>query len=129
MKKGIICFFLILAIGFMSNFTISSAAATPQDTVVTAITSLHEETFLPWNGGGPRKFYLDCIYESLIYLVARVIRIVFRPEYHFSTSYIHSSDKTSLLLEAQKGLVSLIISTPKDVQRPLARFEPPTMIA
>lgn len=33
-----------------------------------AMSSLHEETFLPWQGGGGRKFYLDTIYEYLTYL-------------------------------------------------------------
>ena len=40
----------------------------PAGTVTIAMSSLHEETFLPWNGGGPRKYYLDPIYEYLVYL-------------------------------------------------------------
>ena len=44
------------------------AKAAPTGTVNVAISTLHEETFLPWNGGGPRKFYLDTIYEYLLYL-------------------------------------------------------------
>ena len=46
----------------------AKAAPVPTGTVVIAMSSLHEETFLPWNGGGPRKYYLDPIYEYLIYL-------------------------------------------------------------
>lgn len=38
------------------------------DTLRVAMSTLHEETFLPWGGGGGRKFYLDTIYEYLCYL-------------------------------------------------------------
>ncbi len=38
------------------------------DELVVAMSTLHEETFLPWLGGGGRKFYLDTIYEYLTYL-------------------------------------------------------------
>jgi len=41
----------------------AQSAPVPADTVVIGMSSLHEETFLPWNGGGPRKYYLDPIYE------------------------------------------------------------------
>lgn len=40
----------------------------PDDTLVVAMSTLHEETFLPWLGGGGRKYYLDTIYEYLTYL-------------------------------------------------------------
>jgi peptide/nickel transport system substrate-binding protein len=46
----------------------AKSASVPTGTVVIGMSSLHEETFLPWNGGGPRKYYLDPIYEYLIYL-------------------------------------------------------------
>src|SRR4030042_6883616 len=46
----------------------AQSAPIPAGTVVIGMSSLHEETFLPWNGGGPRKYYLDPIYEYLIYL-------------------------------------------------------------
>ena len=46
----------------------AKSAPVPTGTVVIAMSSLHEETFLPWNGGGPRKYYLDPIYEYLVYL-------------------------------------------------------------
>ena len=39
-----------------------------EDTLVVAMSTLHEETFLPWAGGGGRKFYMDAIYEYLTYL-------------------------------------------------------------
>jgi peptide/nickel transport system substrate-binding protein len=39
-----------------------------EDTLVVALSTLHEETFLPWNGGLARIFYMDCIYETLTFL-------------------------------------------------------------
>jgi peptide/nickel transport system substrate-binding protein len=46
----------------------AQSAPVPAGTVVVGMSSLHEETFLPWNGGAARKYYLDPIYEYLIYL-------------------------------------------------------------
>jgi peptide/nickel transport system substrate-binding protein len=40
----------------------------PTGTVVVGMSSLHEETFLPWNGGFARTFYLSPIYEFLVYI-------------------------------------------------------------
>jgi len=40
----------------------------PKSELFVAMSSLHEETFLPWQGGGGRKYYLDTIYEYLCYL-------------------------------------------------------------
>ncbi|MGQ9427380.1 ABC transporter substrate-binding protein [Gilvimarinus sp. F26214L] len=37
-------------------------------TLRVAMSTLHEETFLPWMGGGGRKVYLDTIYEYLAYV-------------------------------------------------------------
>ena len=45
-----------------------SAGARPRHELVVAMASLQNETFLPWNGGGNRKFYMDTIYEYLVYL-------------------------------------------------------------
>jgi peptide/nickel transport system substrate-binding protein len=39
-----------------------------KDTLVVALSTLQEETFLPWNGGLARAFYMDCIYETLTLL-------------------------------------------------------------
>lgn len=38
------------------------------DTLVVAMSTFSEATFLPWNGSTGRKFYLDTIYEYLTYL-------------------------------------------------------------
>jgi peptide/nickel transport system substrate-binding protein len=43
-------------------------AAVPDNTLAVAMPSLFEGTFLPWNGSGPRKSYLDAIYEYLAYI-------------------------------------------------------------
>ena len=40
----------------------------PTGTVVVGMSSLQEETFLPWNGGFARTFYLSPIYEFLVYI-------------------------------------------------------------
>jgi peptide/nickel transport system substrate-binding protein len=44
------------------------SASLPADTLVMGISSLFDETFLPWNGSVGRKLYLDPIYEYLVYL-------------------------------------------------------------
>ncbi|MCJ7595869.1 MAG: ABC transporter substrate-binding protein, partial [Desulfobacterales bacterium] len=63
-------FVIGLLVIFASFVTLPAvwAKSAPKDTVIIALSTLHEETFLPWNGGGPRKFYLDTIYEYLFYL-------------------------------------------------------------
>ena len=38
------------------------------NTLVVAMSTFSEATFLPWNGSTGRKFYLDTIYEYLLYL-------------------------------------------------------------
>jgi len=43
-------------------------AADDPDTLVVAMSTFSEATFLPWNGSTGRKFYLDTIYEYLVYL-------------------------------------------------------------
>jgi peptide/nickel transport system substrate-binding protein len=40
----------------------------PTGTLRVAMPGLEDETFLPWNGAAGRKFYIDTIYEYLIYL-------------------------------------------------------------
>ena len=66
---------LCIGFSFITILTLSlclvgpaSSAPVPTGTVVIGMSSLHEETFLPWNGGAARKYYLDPIYEYLIYL-------------------------------------------------------------
>ena len=46
----------------------AKSAPAPTGTVAVAMSSLHEETFLPWNGGFARTFYLSPIYEFLVYI-------------------------------------------------------------
>ena len=64
----IISFIVMLALPLVMSRSIEAAPAQQTGTLVVSMSSLHEETFLPWNGGGPRKYYLDPIYEYLIYL-------------------------------------------------------------
>ncbi|RIK93661.1 MAG: hypothetical protein DCC73_08825 [Proteobacteria bacterium] len=60
---------LILLMGLIGLPSPSlSAGARDGRQLVVAMASLQNETFLPWNGGGNRKFYLDTIYEYLVYL-------------------------------------------------------------
>jgi peptide/nickel transport system substrate-binding protein len=40
----------------------------PDDRLVVAMSTFSEGTFLPWNGSTGRKFYLDTIFEYLVYL-------------------------------------------------------------
>lgn len=47
-----------------------------KDTLVVGLSTLHEETFLPWNGGLARIFYMDCIYETLTFLDPETLEAV-----------------------------------------------------
>jgi peptide/nickel transport system substrate-binding protein len=47
-----------------------------KDTLVVGLSTLHEETFLPWNGGLARIFYMDCIYETLTFLDPNTLQAV-----------------------------------------------------
>jgi len=72
----------------------------PKDTLVVAMSTLHEETFLPWLGGGGRKFYLDTIYEYLTYL---------DPETHaltpgLATQWRMSADGKTWTLQIREGV-------------------------
>ncbi|MBN1255491.1 MAG: ABC transporter substrate-binding protein [Deltaproteobacteria bacterium] len=71
MKRLRLCIVLLGMLGLfvgLSPVGAQAQKAAPAGTVNIAISTLHEETFLPWNGGGPRKFYLDNIYEYLFYV-------------------------------------------------------------
>ncbi len=46
----------------------TSPAVLASGTLRVAMPSFEDETFLPWNGAAGRKFYIDTIYEYLIYL-------------------------------------------------------------
>lgn len=58
---------LLVATSFLTMFSSPSIAARERE-LVAAMSSLQNETFLPWNGGGNRKFYMDAIYEYLVYI-------------------------------------------------------------
>jgi peptide/nickel transport system substrate-binding protein len=45
-----------------------SASAPPTGVLKVAMPSFEEETFLPWTGNGGRKFFIDTIFEYLIYI-------------------------------------------------------------
>jgi peptide/nickel transport system substrate-binding protein len=46
----------------------SAARPAPSGSLRIAMPGFEDETFLPWNGAAGRKFYVDTIYEYLIYL-------------------------------------------------------------
>jgi peptide/nickel transport system substrate-binding protein len=48
--------------------TSTVARPTPSGSLRIAMPGFEDETFLPWNGAAGRKFYVDTIYEYLIYL-------------------------------------------------------------
>ncbi len=48
--------------------TTTATATAPSGTLRIAMPGFEDETFLPWNGAAGRKFYVDTIYEYLIYL-------------------------------------------------------------
>ncbi len=60
-----------LAVVLVVSMTVAGCAGpgpAEKDTLVVALSTLHEETFLPWNGGLARIFYMDCLYETLTFL-------------------------------------------------------------
>lgn len=65
-KNNSLIALFVFVVGLAANT--NSYAELPDETLVVAMSTLHEETFLPWAGGGGRKFYLDPIYEYLTYL-------------------------------------------------------------
>ncbi|GAB1261326.1 ABC transporter substrate-binding protein [Aurantivibrio plasticivorans] len=63
----ILCVLSVFAVSLAAGASEKPSASTQQATLRVAMSTLHEETFLPWIGGGGRKFYLDTIYEYLAY--------------------------------------------------------------
>lgn len=61
---------LRLIAGLLAIVCLTQCARAPRDpqTLVVAMSTFSEATFLPWNGSTGRKFYLDTIYEYLLYL-------------------------------------------------------------
>ena len=70
----IIAIFTLVGLLFLSvweveeNTTNVSNSGVELTTVTVAMPSLGGETFLNWNGGSGRKFYLDTIYDYLVYI-------------------------------------------------------------
>jgi peptide/nickel transport system substrate-binding protein len=62
-------FMRMLALFFVA-LSSANCARSERDpnTLVVAMSTFSEATFLPWNGSTGRKFYLDSIYEYLVYL-------------------------------------------------------------
>jgi len=65
---AIISSIVMLALPLVMSRSIEAAPAQLTGTLVVSMSSLHEETFLPWNGGFARTFYLSPIYEFLVYI-------------------------------------------------------------
>jgi peptide/nickel transport system substrate-binding protein len=59
---------LILSLSIVGCTQEVQPTPTVKDTLVVALSTLQEETFLPWNGGLARAFYMDCMYETLTLL-------------------------------------------------------------
>ena len=70
MKSTKMVIFILMALMFPASMLWGASVAKkpPTDTLTVALSTLAEETFLPWNGGTARHSYLSMIYESLTYI-------------------------------------------------------------
>lgn len=68
-RRALMCIGAMLAASCLaSSCARTENTADDPDTLVVAMSTFSEATFLPWNGSTGRKFYLDTIYEYLVYL-------------------------------------------------------------
>ncbi|GAB1269413.1 ABC transporter substrate-binding protein [Aurantivibrio infirmus] len=98
-KKTVLILCFAISLSFGKSFA-AWANDLPETELFVAMSSLHEETFLPWQGGGGRKFYLDTIYEYLTYL---------NPETHelepgLAESWSMSDDGKQWTLKIRRGV-------------------------
>jgi peptide/nickel transport system substrate-binding protein len=94
-----ICLGLAVCVSW-ANSSWAKTNSLPNGTLVVAMSTLHEESFLPWLGGGGRKLYLDTIYEYLVYL---------DPETHelqpgLATAWTVSTDGKQWTLSLRRGI-------------------------
>lgn len=74
--KGMFRFCLALAAMFsIAACTTRAREPIADDTLRVAMSTFSEGTFLPWNGSTGRKFYLDTIYEYLVYLEPQTLQL------------------------------------------------------
>lgn len=70
------------------------------DTLVVAMSTFSEGTFLPWNGSTGRKFYLDTIYEYLAYLDTETLE----PQPGLALGWDISADGRTFTLRLRHGV-------------------------
>jgi peptide/nickel transport system substrate-binding protein len=80
--------------------TAAAGRPSPSGSLKVAMPGFEDETFLPWNGAAGRKFYIDTIYEYLIYLdgVNRV------PTPGLATSWNMSPDGKTWTIKLRQGV-------------------------
>jgi peptide/nickel transport system substrate-binding protein len=80
--------------------TAAAGRPSPSGSLRVAMPGFEDETFLPWNGAAGRKFYIDTIYEYLIYLdgVNRV------PTPGLATSWNMSPDGKTWTIKLRQGV-------------------------
>jgi peptide/nickel transport system substrate-binding protein len=71
--KNRILFIALAVVLSLSVGLVGCSSTTPPEiggnnTLIMALSTLQEETFLPWNGGLARAFYMDSMYETLTLL-------------------------------------------------------------
>jgi peptide/nickel transport system substrate-binding protein len=100
-------FFILLALILAVSLVVVGCAGggggkekEQKDTLVVAMSTLHEETFLPWNGGLARIFYMDCLYETLTFLNPETLKA----EPGLAESWEMSSDAKTWTFHIRQGV-------------------------
>ncbi|MBL4827117.1 MAG: ABC transporter substrate-binding protein [Spongiibacteraceae bacterium] len=121
LKYGLLLFISGL---LLSNADDLRSDSLPDNTMVVAMSTLHEETFLPWLGGGGRKFYLDTMYEYLTYVDPQTHELL--PG--LATQWVLSEDGKLWTITLRKGIEfqqGWGEMTAEDVKYSLERFIDP----
>jgi len=77
-----------------------TARPSPTGTLKVAMPGLEDETFLPWNGAAGRKYYIDTIFEYLIYFDP----VTKMPMPGLAKSWENSADGKTWTLKLREGV-------------------------
>jgi peptide/nickel transport system substrate-binding protein len=89
-----------LGAALLATTAIPQAMAAPKGNLNVAMSTFSEETFLPWNGSTGRKFYLDTIYEYLVYLDPKTLKV----QPGLAESWNMSQDGKTFTFHIRKGV-------------------------
>ena len=102
MKRARLSVFCILIVLILLVSLVWSGCGkkAPTDTLIVAMSTFAEETFLPWNGGVARQTYLGLIYEFLAYADPETAE----PQPGLATSWDMSADGMTWTFEIREGV-------------------------